>query len=384
MVLIMQTAILNAQTPEEIFSFAKVSKPHEYYIQQAELWWKVLEKDQTNADAWYNYYRSNRNCKGTYKDINGFDGKKNDGWTNESPYLKKLDDILELVEKNVPNSFTYYRLKEYGDPEERLEHLLKAIELNPKVPEVYEGIVVGYEMQCNFAKRKEFNEKMFKSNWISPGFISYNYNVLMSMKPNSILLTFGDNDTFPVWLLQDALGIRTDIMVFNVSLLTDVDYQKMILEKSNIKPLGKKYEDGSVSENQSEIIDYIIKNKPKEQSLYIGLTTWKYLKEYENDLYLHGLVMEYSDSNIDNMAFLINNFENIYRMDYISMQNYYDISKEKVEHMNLNYLPGIVKLHEHYKLSGASQKAEKVKALGLFIAEKGGESWKQKMLEELK
>jgi hypothetical protein len=35
-------------------------------------------------------------------------------------------------------------------------------------------------------------------------------------------------------------------------------------------------------------------------------------------------------------------------------------------------------------LSGASQKAEKVKALGLFIAEKGGESWKQKMLEELK
>ena len=44
---------IEAQQPEKIYSIAKVDKPHEYYVQQAELWWKAIEKDKTNEDAWY-------------------------------------------------------------------------------------------------------------------------------------------------------------------------------------------------------------------------------------------------------------------------------------------------------------------------------------------
>jgi hypothetical protein len=57
-------------------------------------------------------------------------------------------------------------------------------------------------------------------------------NYLESCSPNSILFTYGDNDSFPVWCVQDVEQLRTDVRVANLSYIQAGWYIDMMRQKA--------------------------------------------------------------------------------------------------------------------------------------------------------
>jgi len=152
----------------------------------------------------------------------------------------------------------------------------------------------------------------FSSHNRSQDFIARDFamNILKSIPQNGILITYGDNDTFPLWYIQMVENYRRDVIVINESLSYGEWYREQVL-----KNYPNLIENGELAiDNMENFIHKIIENNWPGTSInfMIGANPHEY-KEFSENMPLIGLVRNLGMDEQKADSLLIENIANNYR-----------------------------------------------------------------------
>lgn len=369
--LLQYSTSLFAQRPPKVHSIVKQLNTFDWYLNAARDWHEVLKLNPQDADAWLNYYTANRMAKHMFPEEYA---------KVDEPYLQDLELIVEQAGENIPGTFEFYYLKIYEERtfnDEFEMNLLKAYELGPNRPEVLDDLAAFYETRRDKEKTNLFFKLWYESGDMSPGILNWNYNVLNSLKKKSIIITNGDNDTHPAIMLQKVFGVRTDVLVLNISLLMLDGYREKIFREFDLGDSGINHEEllaqqYSVFDLQKLILRKIVEGAVKKKTdVYFAYTLHRGLFEDFNDrTYMTGLAYQYSENEIDYLPVLLNNYKNNWLLDYLKISFTNDISVGIVRMLNVNYFPVFELIYKHFLSVNEIDEAYKLKQLALTIAEK--------------
>lgn len=363
--LILTNLTSNAQELKKVYSIVKELQTEEWYLTQKKLWKKEIDKDRKNAVAWENYYNSAR-------------ALKNISWTNkeaQKKYQLECDSIGKSAYKEVPNSYQanliLWRESKYDVS--KINFLEKAYELNPNDGEVLVNMLTEAKLMNKKKEYSEYCKAYYKTNDVPAGLLNFGYNLLSGLDEKAIVFTSGDNDTYPLLLMQEAKNIRKDVYVLNLYLLIKNEYRNKLFLELGLPTLDIDMLNCSNQEeyesNQQKIIDHIFSNY--ENSIYVVSTSIESFKDkYKDQLHLTGLAYKYSEKNFDNTSVIIRNFEKRYLLDYLTLTLSFNIGNQMAENAQIMYLPALTKLYKHYKNTEQNEKLEKVKELLLLIGER--------------
>lgn len=139
----------------------------------------------------------------------------------EKPSKQRVDSVAYYISKSIE----VYRMLA-----QKNNHFITLLG-NPGM-KVFNEQMNGY-MQLSMAGYDDMAKAFLLTIQPSKTLTAIAHNYLDACAPNAILFTYGDNDTYPLWYVQEKEGYRKDVAVMNLSLMGFPSYVDMV-ERENI------------------------------------------------------------------------------------------------------------------------------------------------------
>ena len=152
----------------------------------------------------------------------------------------------------------------------------------------------------------------------------YGYNMLATVAKNGLIFTNGDNDTFPLWFIQEVKHFRKDVRVVNLSLLNTpwyiwqlkhgepkVPFRLSDREINNLRPYREK--DGKIVMVKDIAAKEIIDASTGVKPIYFAVTVADFMG-YDPHLVLEGLGFRYEPGTITETIDVNRTLYNLYNV----------------------------------------------------------------------
>lgn len=292
-----------------------------------DIWKEELKGNVANEKAWLNYYT----------------GKRYESYGEHSRQLssaqrKELDVTLAKMFEKTGSSFSFnyasYLHSERRD--EGLAYLDKAYSINPNEPDVWDDMLYKAVLNNNPTERQLFAKKLAEVGYYSTSVMEYNTNVLNSIQQNGILITYGQLDTYPLYILQEQFNHRKDVKIICMEWLNSERYRQQLA-----LTFGEAFKTVSQLTPLQHILPLL------RGDVFVGLTVPPdQLSSVKEQLYCTGLAMKHSTALIANMDVLVFNWEKLFEKNQVNSG----------EMINRNYLLPAAQLRAYYSRIGNSTK----------------------------
>ncbi len=304
-----------APTPERIVSLRVRILPGARYAELRKEWQAYTEAHPRDPVGWCQLAKASR--------YSGVPCREYVGYAEKAVRLQP--DNAEACATLGAYRWNVYCGSEPEDPSEAIRLLERALRLDPSLDDPHYTLWV---MLLSQGKRDEANghlRTLLDGGRMPEPLVDFGYNLLVGLEPHAILLTNGDNDTYPLVALQTARGFRADVAVVNLSLLNLEWYRRALRDGPLAVPVPVALEPGQSKASRTPSDEAVagllesLRRSGWKRPLYAAVSVGRVDELIPNRLSLEGVVYRVLPSaggepEID-ASLLARNLDKLYRLE---------------------------------------------------------------------
>jgi tetratricopeptide (TPR) repeat protein len=224
------------------------------YVALAHQWREYIEKHGETADALVNLGMAQR-------------------YSGEMEAAKRAGKRAVELEPNNPKALAFYAdciLVFDGEADEALKLLERSRAIDPDYGEALMTLAVLYLRTGELDKAAATLKTVFDRKIISRPLQDFAYNMLVGLPTGAVIITNGDNDTFPPLALQAGMDFRNDVVIVNRHLLRIPEYLNALRRQHPSLKSADQPKSGAAVEEPLALIEQWIKDS--KVPVYIAVT----------------------------------------------------------------------------------------------------------------